>query len=449
MAVPRVAGARRRRCARRRVRAPRARHLGRRSSRQRARAGSPSPRRWRSSTRGCGRAARRRAIACGVPRWPPASLTASGMWRRPRRRGRPHASCSPASPALALIVLGARHAVARAPARQAAAAALRAPALVAVLARWPRVFVLSRRVAIVATHRAREPVAAADLGRPYERVSFMTADGLRLAGLVRAVAQPRRGDRLAGAPRTGRARPHARPPRLRRAAVRPPRRGSRARATSTPTAGAAMPISRPRSASCSRRRDVDPGRIGGLGLSVGGEMMLQAAAQDARLRAVVSEGASVRSLAEHCGRPGRRRRAQAVHPAGRPDRGRRGAREPAPPPSLIEPRRRHRAALATADPRARRADERRCSTAPSTTRRGAPKALWEVPGAGHTARPRGAAAGIRAARRRILRSRTPDPRTRPVSRMRHWGSPRRSWKARSSASCVAGSPGGSGVSCSV
>lgn len=36
--------------------------------------------------------------------------------------------------------------------------------------------------AINATHRARTVVEAADLGRPYERVSFTTADGLRLVG---------------------------------------------------------------------------------------------------------------------------------------------------------------------------------------------------------------------------------------------------------------------------
>jgi uncharacterized protein len=46
------------------------------------------------------------------------------------------------------------------------------------------------------------------------------------------------------------------------------------------------------------RPDVDPGRIGGIGLSVGGELMLQAAAEDDRLAAVVSDGAGTRSLAE-------------------------------------------------------------------------------------------------------------------------------------------------------
>jgi hypothetical protein len=46
------------------------------------------------------------------------------------------------------------------------------------------------------------------------------------------------------------------------------------------------------------RPDVDPDRIGGLGLSVGGELMLQAAAQDERLAAVVSEGAGTRAFLE-------------------------------------------------------------------------------------------------------------------------------------------------------
>ncbi len=46
------------------------------------------------------------------------------------------------------------------------------------------------------------------------------------------------------------------------------------------------------------RSDVDPGRIGGLGLSVGGEMMLHTAAQTDDLAAVVSEGAGARVISE-------------------------------------------------------------------------------------------------------------------------------------------------------
>jgi dienelactone hydrolase len=47
-----------------------------------------------------------------------------------------------------------------------------------------------------------------------------------------------------------------------------------------------------------RRPDVDPDRIGGMGLSVGGELMLQTAAETDDLAAVVSDGAGTRSFAE-------------------------------------------------------------------------------------------------------------------------------------------------------
>jgi len=46
------------------------------------------------------------------------------------------------------------------------------------------------------------------------------------------------------------------------------------------------------------RHDVDRDRIGGIGLSVGGEVMLQAAAESGRLDAVVSEGAGTRTFGE-------------------------------------------------------------------------------------------------------------------------------------------------------
>jgi hypothetical protein len=44
--------------------------------------------------------------------------------------------------------------------------------------------------------------------------------------------------------------------------------------------------------------DVEPERIGGIGFSVGGELMLEAAAKSHALRAVVSEGAGTRSFPE-------------------------------------------------------------------------------------------------------------------------------------------------------
>ena len=56
--------------------------------------------------------------------------------------------------------------------------------------------------------------------------------------------------------------------------------------------------------SLQRQPDVRHGAIGGLGLSVGGEMLLQTAAENPGLKAVVSEGAGRRSLREHLHIPG-------------------------------------------------------------------------------------------------------------------------------------------------
>jgi dienelactone hydrolase len=53
-----------------------------------------------------------------------------------------------------------------------------------------------------------------------------------------------------------------------------------------------------------RRADVGPRRIGGIGLSVGGEILLQTAAHTRDLRAVVSEGAGSRSVGEEVERSG-------------------------------------------------------------------------------------------------------------------------------------------------
>ena len=90
---------------------------------------------------------------------------------------------------------------------------------------WSAVFVvLPMAFAIVATHRAREPVEAVDLGRPYERVSFTTSDGLRLAGWY-VPSRNRAAVIVSPGAGAGRARADARASRLRRAAVRPPRRG--------------------------------------------------------------------------------------------------------------------------------------------------------------------------------------------------------------------------------
>jgi pimeloyl-ACP methyl ester carboxylesterase len=48
----------------------------------------------------------------------------------------------------------------------------------------------------------------------------------------------------------------------------------------------------------SHRNDVDPSRIGGLGLSTGADVLLEAAAKDPRLKAVVLDGSTARSLGD-------------------------------------------------------------------------------------------------------------------------------------------------------
>jgi dienelactone hydrolase len=52
-----------------------------------------------------------------------------------------------------------------------------------------------------------------------------------------------------------------------------------------------------------QRDDVDPERIGGIGLSVGGEMMIEAAAESSALKAIVSEGGSSRSVRDEAANP--------------------------------------------------------------------------------------------------------------------------------------------------
>ena len=56
-----------------------------------------------------------------------------------------------------------------------------------------------------------------------------------------------------------------------------------------------------------QRSDVDPARIGGIGLSVGGEMFIQAAAESDAIKAIVSEGAGARSVREDLLLPGNRK----------------------------------------------------------------------------------------------------------------------------------------------
>ena len=177
-------------------------------------------------------------------------------------------------------------------------------ALVGVVALMAAVFVvLPVALAIVVNHKARAPVERADLGRPYTDVTLTTSDGLRLAGWY---VPSRNGAAVIAFPgRRG-------PVRHARMLVRHgygvlllDRRGEGESAGDYNARGwGGEPDLRAAVAYLRERPDVRDGRIGGLGLSVGGEMLLQTAAHDARLRAVVSEGAGMRSAAEQKHMPG-------------------------------------------------------------------------------------------------------------------------------------------------
>jgi uncharacterized protein len=158
-------------------------------------------------------------------------------------------------------------------------------------------------IAVVATHKARSPVAAADLGAPYERVTLKTYDGLKLAAWY---VPSRNGAAVIAFPGRSQPVPHART--LIRHGYGVLLLDSRGEGESEGDSNAfgwggeadvAAAVGFLRG-----RPDVDTDRIGGLGLSVGGELLLQAAAHTRALRAVVSEGAGVRSLAEHLHTPG-------------------------------------------------------------------------------------------------------------------------------------------------
>jgi fermentation-respiration switch protein FrsA (DUF1100 family) len=158
--------------------------------------------------------------------------------------------------------------------------------------------VLSLAFAYVYTHAARPIVPQAALGVPHEEITFTTSDGLELTGWY---IPSRNGAAVIAFPGRKGPQPHARLlARHGYGVLLFDRRGEGESEGDPNTLGwagdrdleAALAFLRGRS-------DVDPDRIGGLGLSVGGEMLLQAAAEMQELRAVVSEGAGTRSIREH------------------------------------------------------------------------------------------------------------------------------------------------------
>jgi uncharacterized protein len=237
--------------------------------------------------------------------------------------------------------------------------------------------------AIVATHRARAPVPAADLGRAHQAVTLTTADGLRLAGWY---VPSRNGAAVIVVP--GRRGPVAQARMLARngyGVLLFDRRGEgRSEGDFNAFGWGGDADIKAAVGFLARRPDVDRGRIGGLGLSVGGEMMLETAAEDQRLRAVVSEGAGVRSLAEHWDDPGPAAVQKPFSDVVVQTLALSVLANQGPPPSLAD-------LVDDISPRALlliRGLDGQPQEALNRVYYGAarqPKTLWEVPGAGHTA----------------------------------------------------------------
>jgi hypothetical protein len=164
------------------------------------------------------------------------------------------------------------------------------------------IVLLPLAVAYVTTHAAGATVPTARLGSTYERAEFTTSDGLRLSGWY---VPSRNGAAVIAVP--GRATPQAQTRMLVRhgyGVLLFDRRGE-GQSDGDPNVfgwdgtrdiDAAV-------AYLQGRPDVDPGRIGGIGLSVGGEVLIEAAARSTSLRAIVSEGASSRSIRDDLANP--------------------------------------------------------------------------------------------------------------------------------------------------
>jgi hypothetical protein len=152
-------------------------------------------------------------------------------------------------------------------------------------------------LAYVFTHTARAMVPANHLGVAYEDVTFETSDGLELEGWY---IPSKNGAAVIAFP--GRKGPQKQARMLARhgyGVLLFDRRGEGG-SEGEPNAfgwGGDWDV-KAAIAFLKRRPDVRSGRIGGIGLSVGGELMLETASETTALKAVVSEGAGARAISE-------------------------------------------------------------------------------------------------------------------------------------------------------
>jgi uncharacterized protein len=149
-----------------------------------------------------------------------------------------------------------------------------------------------------ATHILRAGVPTPNLGAAHEDVSFTTSDGLRLQGWF---IPSRNGATVIAFP--GRSGPQKHTRMLVKhgyGVLLFDRRGEGASEGDPNTFGWVGDRDLHAATDYLRSRpDVDPERIGAIGLSVGGEMLIHAAAHSDAFKAVVSEGGSGQSIRDH------------------------------------------------------------------------------------------------------------------------------------------------------
>jgi dienelactone hydrolase len=154
------------------------------------------------------------------------------------------------------------------------------------------------------THAAGDTaLPRAELGRAHEDVTFRTSDGLGLSGWY---VPSRNGAAVIAFPGRGQPQKHTRMLVGHGYGVLlfDPRGEGESEGTPNPFGWHGTRDLKAALAYLRDRPDVDDGRIGGLGLSVGGELLIQTAAETSALKAVVSEGAGFRSVREHVDSPG-------------------------------------------------------------------------------------------------------------------------------------------------
>ena len=167
--------------------------------------------------------------------------------------------------------------------------------VVFVLGAWFVLFPLG--LAYGFTHVARLKTTDGNLGAPYEPVSFRAHDGLRLDGWF---VPSRNGATVIVYPGKRGTQNHARMlVRNGYGALVFDRRGEGTSEGDPNALGWGFDQDLLGAFAYLRSRDdVDPDRIGGLGLSVGGEALLETAAETDDVKAVVSDGAGWRSVRE-------------------------------------------------------------------------------------------------------------------------------------------------------